>query len=148
MMSPAEILLRLFIGAVLFYFLVWDWAWRLHATAEIADAITAAGPTTLTDDDRQIIRDYFQIMSLFIGNTIMSHAVLGLFLLSRGLFGLSLVVVAVWRIIESVIVTSEKRYTVDLFLVLFGASVFFFCCGLLLHGYNIGFFSARSGNLE
>ena len=147
MMSPIEIALRLIAGLALFFFFVWDWSWRVYITGEISDAIAAAAATIGESDDREVVRAHFQILSLFIGNILLSKGALNLFLMARGFFGLSLVTLAVWRVIESLIVTSEKRYTVDLFLVVFGASVFFFICGLLLHGYNIGFFTS-GGNLQ
>ena len=146
-MTPAEIVLRIVAGLALFFFLVWDWSWRLYASGELADAITAAVNTLSTDDDRAVVRANFQILSIFTGNILPTGAVVNLLLLARGFFGLSLVTLAVWRLAESVLVTSEKRYTVDLFLVLFGAASFFFLVALILHGYNIGFF-ARSGNLQ
>ena len=147
MMSPVEIALRLIAGLTLFFFLVWDWSWRLYVTGEISDAIAAAAATITTDDDRQVIRDHFEVLSLFIGNHMPSRGALNLFLMARGLFGISLMVAALWRVGESLVVTSEKRYTLDMFIVVFGASVFFFICGLLLHGYNIGFFTT-GGNLS
>lgn len=146
-MSPIEIVLRLTAGLALFFFLVWDWAWRVYATGELADAIAAAVRTTLsTTDDQQVVRDHFQILSLFIGNVLPTEAVVNLLLAARGFFGLSLVTASVWRVIESLIVTSEKRYTVDLFLVLFGVASLLFCVALLLHSYNLGLFTG-SGNL-
>ena len=147
MMSPIEIALRLIVGLVLFFFFVWDWSWRLYVTGELSDAIVTAVGTLGVGDDRQVVRNHFQILSLFTGNILPTGAVINLLLMSRGFFGLSLVILAVWRIPESLIVTSEKRYTVDLFIVVFGAAAFLFVCALILHGYNIGFFTS-GGNLE
>ena len=147
MMSPIEIVLRLIIGLVLFFFFVWDWSWRLYVTGELSDAIGAAVATIGNSDDREVVRNHFQVLSLFTGNILPTGAVINLLLMSRGFFGLALVMLAVWRIIESLIVTSEKRYTVDIFIVIFGASSFLFVCALALHGYNIGFFTS-GGNLE
>lgn len=147
MISPIEIALRLIAGAALFFFFVWDWSWRLYVSGALADAIAAAVGTIGNDDDRAVVRDHFEILSLFIGNILPTGAVVNLLLMARGFFGLSLVILAAWRVPESLIVTSEKRYTLDLFIVTFGAAAFFFALALGLHGYNIGFFTT-GGNLE
>ena len=133
MMTPIEIVLRLLLGAVLFFFFVWDWSWRLYITNAVLEA-------------EDPIREHFQLMSLFIGNTAPTELVVDLFLMSRGFFGLTLVTAAVWRVPESLLVTSEKRYTADLCIITFAFCVAVFIVGLLVHAYNIGLLTA-SGNL-